>query len=116
MGKSGGKSSVRMVVSTTETAAKSGAPVRTHVTLQPWQGGRLGQSVSHAPSDDTSDTSVDVRDLLDMPDDNDEDAWVDRADSLENEFFGPIGQSVPVEKKDPVRTFSLGLSPFVFKG
>ena len=101
---SGGKPSIRVVVSSLEDTTKSSAvPSQTNVTFRPQQSGRLGQSVEHMPSENTSDVLLGLPDLLEIPDDNDKcDEKENEADILENNFFGPIEHTIPVETRAPV--------------
>lgn len=99
--RSGGKHSVRIVASIPDsdtTPTSSSAPIRKHVTLQPQAGGRLGQSISHTSSDEIFDEHSDIPMLLDVPDDTDDEAMENLANTMEEEFFGPNEQVAPDEK------------------
>ena len=101
--RSGGKQSVRMVVSSLEATTKLSAP-QTNVTFRPQQSGRLGQSVEHVPSKNASDMPLDLPDLLEIPDDDDDcdEEEEDEADVLENSFFGATEHTIPAETKAPM--------------
>jgi len=101
--RSGGKQSVRVVVSSLEATTKSSAP-QTNVTFRPQQSGHLGQSVEHVPSKNASDAPLDLPDLLEIPDDDDDcdEEEEDEADVLENSFFGATEHTIPAETKAPV--------------
>ena len=101
--RSGGKPSVRMVVSSLEDTTKLSAPSQTNVTFRPQQSDHLGQSVEHMPSENTSDVPLGLPDLLEIPDNDDKcDEEENEADILENNFFGPTEHTIPVETKAPV--------------
>ena len=102
--RSGGKPSVRVVVSSLEDTTKLSAPSQTNVTFRPQQSDHLGQSVEHMPSENTSDVPLGLPDLLEIPDDDDDecDEEENEADILENNFFGPTEHTIPVETKAPV--------------
>ena len=97
--RSGGRSSVRMVVSDPDTATKSSsASIRKDVTLRARHDGRLGQSVSHTGSEEASNDTSGLPLLLDLPDDEDEDNDERLANAMEEEFFGPSHHEIPAEK------------------
>jgi hypothetical protein len=100
--RSGGKPSVRVVVSSLEATTKSSAS-QTNVTFRPQQSGCLGQSVGHMPSKNASDVPFDLPDLLEISDnDNDnDDEEEDEGDVLENRLFGTTEHTIP-EMKAPV--------------
>jgi hypothetical protein len=102
--RSGGKTSVHVVVSSLEETTKLSAPSQTNVTFRPQQSGRLGQSVEHMPSENTSDVLFGLPELLEIPDDDDDecDEAENEADVLENNFFGPTEHTIPDETKAPV--------------
>jgi hypothetical protein len=107
--KSGGKDSIRMVVSRPqEEQQSSSAPTRRHVTLRADSSRRLQQIVSYSPSEDLVPDDDTLPSLLEVMDDEDEDEAIDDlADAMENKFFGSKDQVVPEKSTGPVRMTSI---------
>jgi hypothetical protein len=79
--------------------------MRTNVTLRQQPNGRLGQSVSHTPSEDIPDDVFDIPSLLEVPEDDEDDENMDDfGNALEEEFFGRTEHEhhVPEKKSSPV--------------
>jgi hypothetical protein len=108
--KSGGKHSIRVVVSRPqeEEQRSSSAPTRRHVTLRADPSRRLQQSVSYSPSEEIVPDDDPLPSLLEVMNDEDEDeATDDLADAMENQFFGSQEQVVPEKSTGPVRMASI---------
>ena len=108
--KSGGKHSIRVVVSgpQAEQQRSSSAPTRRHVTLRADPSRRLQQSVSYSSSEEIALDDDTLPSLLEVMDDEDEDeAMDDLADAMEDQFFGSKDQVVPEKSTGPVRMTSI---------